>query len=363
MGRDGELSQDSLACRSGIIRGLPGRSLGSQSMETIISPGTRKHSSTPRRLGWLAIALLVSLTMVGSGAIGVYAADPEVGGGQLTTQTLTPVPPIQDLTHGTDNPSLASDVCKQGDFGFVVDRSGSIGSAGSTAEKAGVKGFADAFEAIGSGLYAGTRFAGTSDSAAAFTTGFVAAGAFKTAVDGLPGVSGRTPTRAGIATGVGNTANDRASAPNVLFVVTDGSPNVPDGGLGYSSNPAAWLFAANAAISAANDARTAGWVVKAIYVGAPDSGLPFSSTDDQAWVNAVMTQIGGGSFTQIGDFSSLASALLISTGCVSSLTITKTITGDAASFPGARSSSPPTAARTGRSRPRSPSPRTAPAAQ
>jgi uncharacterized repeat protein (TIGR01451 family) len=293
-------------------------------MDTNIPRRTR--ATAFRRAGSLAVALLMTLSLVGPGATGVAATGPEGGSaGPLTVQT-SPAPPIGSLTPGTTNPSLPSDVCKEADFGFVVDRSGSIGSASGAdaAEKNGIKGFVDAFLGVGgSGLYAGTRFGGSSDTATRFTSGFVAPASFKTAVDGLPDTNGRTPTGAGITSGSGNTLANRGTAPNVLFVVTDGSPNVPDGGLGYPSNPNAWLNAANVAIAAANAARAAGWVVKAIYVGAPDSGLPFSSADDQLWVNAVMTQIGGGSFTQIANFNTLASALLIASGCPTA-TIAKT---------------------------------------
>ncbi len=294
-----------------------------------------RHPVAHRALAWLSIVLLVALSLVGPGTTGVSAAvaPPDVGtGGSRVAQA--PQPPFGDLRAGTSNPALPTDVCEEADFGFAIDRSGSIQSAGaSTAQKNGIKGFVDAF--AGSGLYAGTRFGGSS--ATNITSGFLGGAAFKSNVDGMPTPTGRTPTGLGVANAAANTANDRASAPNVLFVVSDGSPNVPDGGYNYPDDPRAWLTGANAAIDAANAARAAGWVVLAIYVGAPDSGLPFSSANDQAWVEAVMSRIGGGSFTQIANFSGLADALLISTGCAvppGSLKITKNITEDTAGFAG-----------------------------
>ena len=229
---------------------------------------------------------------------------------------------LGQLHPATGVANLPSDVCKQADFGFVVDRSGSIGSASGAdaAEKNGIKGFVDAFQGMGgSGLYAGTRFGGSTATATTFTSGFIAAGPFKTAVDGLPGTNGRTPTGAGIATGSGNAANNRLTAPNIMFVVTDGSPNVPwssaNVDTNYPQDRQGWLVGANAAIDAANAARAAGWFVKAIFVGAPDTGLPFSSADDLTWVQTVMSRIGGGSYTPVGSFNDLASGLLISAGC------------------------------------------------
>ena len=280
-------------------------------MDTNIS--RQKRATTFRRAGWLAVAFLATLSLVGPGAAGV-AAEGRAGdpAAPITIQATT-VPPFADMHLGTGNAKLPPSFCKKADFGIVVDRSGSI-SVADAAEKNGIKGFVDAFQnAGGSGLYAGTRF--SDSSATPFTSGFVAAAPFKTAVDGLSGLGWLTPTGAGITTGSGLTANDRASAPNVLLVVTDGSPNVPDGGYAYPSDPRSWLTGANAAIDAANGARAAGWVVLSIFVGAPDSELPFSDPDDQAWVDTVMDRIGGGTHTQIANFSSLASALLIASGC------------------------------------------------
>ena len=308
------------------------------------TPSTaRRRASTFRRFGWLAVALMVSLSIVGPGTAPVAAAAPNGEGGSsgISVQADAPLQPTLDkLIAGTLNPTPPTDVCKQGDFGFVVDRSGSIGSAGAEgAEESGITGFVDAFAAAGGdAVYAGAKF--NDQAAATFTNGFVSPSSFKNAVNGLSGTNGRTPTGKGIKTGSGNTANNR-SAPNVLFVVTDGSPNVPwsnaNINTNYPSDPNGWLAGANDAIAEANAARAAGWIVLSIYVGAPDSGLPFSSTDDQTWVQTVMKRIGGGSYTSVANFNGLVDALLIASGCVvppGSLEITKNVTGDTDGFAG-----------------------------
>ena len=138
---------------------------------------------------------------------------------------------------------------------------------------------------------------------------------FKSGVDGLPNPSDYTPTAAGITTAAGDTgAGDRSGVSNALFVITDGSPNRPPSG-GNLNDASTWLTGANAAIDAANTARSQGWVVKAIYVGEPDPSLPFSTSDRAVWVDADMKAIGGGSVTELSNFSSLVNGLLISVGC------------------------------------------------
>ena len=227
------------------------------------------------------------------------------------------------IASGTANPGVSAGACNKADFNFVIDMSGSIGaqppySSNLPALKAGINGFVDAFqEAGGDGRYSGTKF--QQDSASTITSGFVSAATFKSAVDGLSGPSGRTPTAAGIDTALGNSAGDRADAPNIMFVVTDGSPNVPPAG-GSLDDPPTWWEAANAAIDGtasldgANDARSAGYVVLAIYVGEGDTGLPFTDAGDAAWAAAVMTQIGGGSYYPVS-FSGLADTIMSALGC------------------------------------------------
>src|ERR1035437_4162966 len=125
----------------------------------------------------------------------------------------------------------------------------------------------------------------------------------------------RSPTASGITTAAGDTgAGDRSGVSNALFVITDGSPNRPPSG-GNLNDASTWLTGANAAIDAANTARSQGWVVKAIYVGEPDPSLPFSTSDRAVWVDADMKAIGGGSVTELSNFSSLVHGLLISVGC------------------------------------------------
>jgi hypothetical protein len=215
------------------------------------------------------------------------------------------------------HPTLPGDLCEAADFNFIIDMSGSIGAQGSFPSnlpdlKAGVIGFVQAFEGQGSGLYSGSRFNGTT--ASDLTNGFVAAGdtttpgTFIDAVDALSGPTGTTPTAAGIDNGLDNEANDRAGVPNIMFVVTDGSPNVPPGGdLG---DPATWVQAADAAIAAADDARADGYRVYAVYVRTDndpgDTTLPFSNpAGDAEWASTVMDRIGRGLVID-ADFETLA---------------------------------------------------------
>ncbi len=90
-----------------------------------------------------------------------------------------PEPPIDDLNNGTDNPPLSGDVCKAGNFNFVVDMSGSIGpqydgDPGNLQQiKDGINGFVDAFAAVPdtNGKYAGVKFNDSSASVFTLTDG------------------------------------------------------------------------------------------------------------------------------------------------------------------------------------------------
>ncbi len=181
--------------------------------------------------------------------------------------------------------------------------SGSIGAQGNLPSnlqqmKDGINGFVNAFQGGGGdGLYAGTRF---NDSAATnLTAGFKSSATFLTAVNALSGPTGLTPTALGITTATANTAGGRAGVPNVMFVLTDGSPNRPNTHSDDLSIPETWLQGANGAVGAANSARTAGFVVEAVYLSTPqdpgDTSLPFSDAGDSAWATTVMNRIGGGS--------------------------------------------------------------------
>ncbi len=220
---------------------------------------------------------------------------------------------------GTANPPLSSAVCDSADFNFVIDMSGSIGPQGSAPSnlpqlKSGITDFVDAFEAAGGhGLYSGTRFSGSS--AAAITSGYVSAASFKSSVNALSGPSGLTPTSSGIATAATNNAGGRAGVQNIMFVITDGSPNVPNTTGSNLDLPQTWLEGANAAIDAANSVRGAAatkFHIKAVYLstaGDPgDISLPFSAAGDSSWASKVMTEIGGGSFLD-ADFKSFADEL------------------------------------------------------
>jgi uncharacterized repeat protein (TIGR01451 family) len=244
------------------------------------------------------------------------------------------------MDNGTANADLSKGVCNEADFNFVIDMSGSIGAQdGRPANlgdlQDGIIEFVDAFEGQGgSGRYSGTRFNGSS--ADELTNGYVSAASFKGEIDDLSGPTGTTPTAAGIDTGAGNDANDRGSVPNIMFVVTDGSPNVPGGDLG---NPPTWLQAANAAIDAADAARSGGYIVKAVYLSTAndpgDTTLPFSNAGDAQWATKVMTEIGGGSFLD-ADFKNFANDLLEALKCAPPPTVelTKSVDDDSKPEPG-----------------------------
>ena len=230
------------------------------------------------------------------------------------------------IDHGTANPALGGDVCQAADFNFALDMSGSIGPDNGAPSnlpdlKAGIGDFVTAFQdAGGDGRYAGTRF--NDDSAANLTAGYTDAATFTAEVNALSGPGGLTPTALGIGTAAANNANDRAGIPNVLLVVTDGSPNKPNTTADDLSDPATWLEGANAAIAAADDARAGSgadrYVVKAVYLSAPgdpgDTSLPFSDAGDAQWAETVMDEIGGGTHLD-ADFSAIASELFKALEC------------------------------------------------
>ena len=224
---------------------------------------------------------------------------------------------------GTTNPALSGVVCRAGDFNFVIDMSGSIGAQGNVPSnlqqvKDGINGFVNSFESQpgASGLYSGTRFNGSA--ASTITSGYVSASTFESAVNGLNNPSGLTPTSLGITTAEGNNANDRAGVPNVMFVLTDGSPNKPNTHGDDLNNPDTWLQGANAAIGAADSARSSGFVVEAVYLSTPtdpgDTSLPFSDAGDVQWATSVMNGIGGGSALP-GDFTGFIEVLFAAIGC------------------------------------------------
>jgi uncharacterized repeat protein (TIGR01451 family) len=241
---------------------------------------------------------------------------------------------------GTANPALSKGVCNKADFNFIIDMSGSIGPQDGNPSnlpqlQAGITGFIDAFAAAGGdGIYSGTRFNGSS--ANTMTSGYDSAAAFRADVVGLTNPNGTTPTAAGINTGAGNDSGDRGDAPNVMFVVTDGSPNVPGGDLG---DPPTWLQAANAAVDAADAARGDGYVVKAVYLstaGDPgDTTLPFSSAGDAAWAKKVMQEIGGGAYLD-ADFKNFVKDLFEAIHCAPppTVTLTKSVDDDSKPEPG-----------------------------
>jgi len=60
--------------------------------------------------------------------------------------------------------------------------------------------------------------------------------------------------------------------------------------------------------------RARGFVVNAVYIGDPDAGIPYTTAGDIAWSEAVMTQLGGGSYSS-GDWGAIANTLFESFGC------------------------------------------------
>ncbi|MGE3421768.1 MAG: hypothetical protein AB7N24_06900 [Dehalococcoidia bacterium] len=206
-----------------------------------------------------------------------------------------------------DNPPNA---CAGIDANFVIDRSGSIDPTELGQLKGGITSFASALS--GGSLFSGTTFHTT---ASGLTSGYVSAATFNTAVNGIS--SGTfTWTEGGIQTATSNTANFTAN-PDMMFIVTDGGPNQVDGtGNADLTDEMAWVNAANDAITAANAARTAGYVVRAVYAGDPDANMPSTwSTDDRiAFANAVLSGLGGGSFLS-GSWSQITQNLLASAGC------------------------------------------------
>ena len=266
---------------------------------------TWSHTWDPTELTNTTFRLQVRNEDPGSACAGTTSLD-------WITASLT----FRTINHGTANPALSGAVCEAADFNFAIDMSGSIGVQGSLPSnlpdlKAGISGFVTAFQnAGGDGRYSGTRFSGST--AATMTGGYTDAATFSAAVAALSTPSGATPTAAGIGGAAANNTHDRAGIPNILFVVTDGSPNVPS----------SWLEAANAAVAAADAARAgsgaSSYVVKAVYMstaGDPgDSDLPFSPAGDSQWAQTVMNEIGGGSHLD-ADFTAFVNDLFSAIGC------------------------------------------------
>ncbi len=230
-------------------------------------------------------------------------------------------------TPAVANPTITAGVCSQADFNFVIDQSGSIGETTKLANlKAGINGFVTTYtNAGGDGAYSATTFHDTSGTP--LTSGYTTnEGAFTGLVGGLSSPSGYTPTGAAITAALANVGGARADVPKIMFVVTDGSPNRPDGGFNLS-DPRSWMAGANAAIAASDGARSAGFTTLAVYLGAPDSTLPFGTAGKDAWVEAVMTAtqngVVAGKAYWPSDFSSLATTLLDAIGCKPDLHLDK----------------------------------------
>jgi fimbrial isopeptide formation D2 family protein/uncharacterized repeat protein (TIGR01451 family) len=234
------------------------------------------------------------------------------------------------------NNALDDEICEAADFNFIIDMSGSIGQQGNAEPNlddlvAGINDFVTTFQnAGGDGRYSGTRFndpdpKGSGTFTAPLTTGYDTAGTFLTAVNNLASPSGWTPTAAGINAGLANNAGNRTGVQNIGIILTDGSPNVPPSD--SAEIPNTWLVAADAAIAAADAMRAANYHVRAVYLSAPgdpgDTTLPFSAAGDAEWAEAVMTQIGGGSFLD-ADFGDFADEILGELNCEPQVVIEKT---------------------------------------
>ncbi len=213
------------------------------------------------------------------------------------------------LLHNDNGPQLnPANSCSGIDANFVIDRSFSIDSTELAALKGGVTSFANVL--AGGSKFSGTQFSTTAEG---ITNGYVDAATFNTAVNAIA-TQLYTWTEGGIQVGAANNANGTAN-PDMMFIVTDGSPNQTDGsGSGNTNDMLTWVNAANDAIDAANLAR-ANYVVRAVFAGEADPNIPLSTTGDkQAFANAVLTRIGGGSFLQ-GAWTEIADNLLESAGC------------------------------------------------
>jgi|GEM_PF-2152523 len=197
------------------------------------------------------------------------------------------------------------------DANFIIDRSGSIDPATELPLlKAGITNFASLMG--GGSKFAGTSFSGT---ATTITSGYVDATTFNAAVNAISS-GGRTWTEGGIQLGTTNTANGTAN-PDMMFIVTDGGPNSTEANQSQElGEEMSWVNAANDAITAANAARTAGFVVRAVYAGDPDTSMPDSwdTSERIAFANAVLERLGGGTFLT-GDWTQIANNLLQSAGC------------------------------------------------
>ncbi len=224
---------------------------------------------------------------------------------------------------GTVNPPLTTSVCNAADFNFVIDLSGSVDAGELSSMQTAIKDFVDAFDAQGSGLYSGTTFMGntTTDGLpeGAGQAGYVSGATFKGAgyINDIGPTGGFTPAADGIQDAMANIANDRAGVPNIMFIVTDGSPNVRlnDATSPDTSDPVVWFNGANDSIGQANAARAAGYVVFGLYLGAGDTSLPFTNAGDSEWSETVMKHYDGAGVLRQIAFSGLANELEAAVGC------------------------------------------------
>ncbi|MDZ7729438.1 MAG: vWA domain-containing protein [Dehalococcoidia bacterium] len=269
------------------------------------------------------------------------------------TATPEPTPVSEYIARLNDATTSTSPtgVCEAADFNFPVDTSGSVNVGELNDMQTSFGDFTDTDEAVGDGRYSVTSF--YEETATPETAGYADYDTIHPQSTWNRG--GRTPTALGINTAMGNTAGDRA-APNVMYIITDGSPNLPTGSAGFFEVEG-WLNAANAAIDAANSARASGYYVEAVYIGTPDERLQnafeeegYSESDAEvaasAFAQAVMTRLGGGGYLS-SSFDNFHETIVQNLGCQPVTPETETPTPDPTSTPTPEPTSTPTPEPTG----------------
>ena len=202
----------------------------------------RKRATAFRMTGWLAVASMVTLSLVGPGAAGVAASG-------VAPRTATPA-------------TLAAPACGivPLDVELIIDRSGSMGetnTASGTPSHTRIWYAKDAAVALvnelnkvanggvgGSDLHhVGLSSYGNSTATVNLPLGTSSAATVNAAINAM-GTNGNTPFRQGMAAGAGDmTANERGlvngiQTQHVIIFLSDGRPN-PDNTSGSGSRPTA----------------------------------------------------------------------------------------------------------------------------
>ena len=223
---------------------------------------------------------------------------------------------IARLVQPTANAAISDGICTAGSFSLVVDASNSILPGQMSTVRSELRDFVDTYNSYATGWYEVTAFNNTA-SYVRFA-GYEQASDAKVTINSIPNPVGQTATAAGIQ--LGTVKNPSApTTDHIMFVVTDGSPNLPDGGYA-ATTPERWIHAANEAIAAANQARAQGFVVFAVFIPFVDGDLAAAFGGNDAgltFARAVMERIGGGSYSDLGPggFSGIAEELHRLGGC------------------------------------------------